>query len=95
MGCGPGGLATACAFHAITDRLAGRTPKPLRVKSDALCFSLGERDGLLQPTDLEGSPRGKVRTGRQVSIMKKAVLRATGWYNLRYLALVVAGARHA
>jgi len=36
-----------------------------------------------------------VRTGRQVSIMKKAVLRATGWYNLRYLALVVAGARHA
>ena len=95
MGCGPGGLATACAFHAITDRMAGRTPEPLRVKSDALCFSLGQRDGLLQPTDLDGSPRGKVRTGRQVSIMKKAVLRATGWYNLRYPALVVAGARHA
>ncbi|TMR15088.1 oxidoreductase [Nonomuraea turkmeniaca] len=95
MGCGPGGLAAACAFQAITDRLAGRTPKPLRVKGDALCISLGQRDGLLQPTELDGSPRGKVRTGRPVAMIKKAVLGATGWYNLRYPALVVAGARHA
>jgi NADH:ubiquinone reductase (H+-translocating) len=95
MGCGPGGLAAACAFQAITDRLAGRTPKPLRVKGDALCISLGQRDGLLQPTDLDGSPRGKVRTGRPVAMAKKAVLRATGWYNLRYPALVVAGAKRA
>jgi NADH dehydrogenase FAD-containing subunit len=93
MGCGPGGLAAACAFHAITDRLAGRSPKPLRVKADALCISLGEWDGLLQPTDLDGSPRGKVRTGRPVAVIKKAVLRATGWYNLRYPALLVAAAR--
>lgn len=93
MGCGPGGLAAACAFHAITERLAGRTPKPLRVKNDALCISLGRRDGILQPTDLDGSPRGKVRTGRPVALIKKAVLNATGWYNLRYPALVVAGAR--
>ncbi|GAA1011035.1 oxidoreductase [Acrocarpospora pleiomorpha] len=93
MGCGPGGLAAACAFHAITARLAGRTPKPLRVKTDALCISLGRRDGLLQPTDLDGSPRGKVRTGRPVAVIKKAVLRTTGWYNLRYPALAVAAAR--
>jgi NADH:ubiquinone reductase (H+-translocating) len=93
MGCGPGGLAAACAFHAITARLAGRTPKPLRVKADALCIILGEWDGILQPTDLHGSPRGKVRTGRHVAMIKKAVLRATGWYNLRHPALIVAGAR--
>ncbi|GAA0999835.1 FAD-dependent oxidoreductase [Acrocarpospora macrocephala] len=93
MGCGPGGLAAACAFHAITARLAGRTPKPLRVKADALCISLGQWDGLLQPTDLDGSPRGKVRTGPPVAMIKKAVLGVTGWYNLRYPTLVVAGAR--
>ncbi|GAA0906899.1 NAD(P)/FAD-dependent oxidoreductase [Virgisporangium aurantiacum] len=93
MGCGPGGLAAACAFKAITARMAGREPKPLRVKSDALCISLGEWDGLLQPTELDGSPRGRVRTGRSVAMVKKAVLRATGWYNLRYPTLVLAGAR--
>jgi NADH dehydrogenase FAD-containing subunit len=95
MGCGPGGLAAACAFHAITARLAGRTPMPLRVRADALCISLGQWDGLLQPTALDGSPRGKVRTGRPVALMKRAVLRATGRYNLRHPALVLAGARLA
>ncbi|GAA1853573.1 FAD-dependent oxidoreductase [Asanoa iriomotensis] len=93
MGCGPGGLAAACAFHAITARLSGRTPKPLRVKGDALCISLGRHDGILQPTDLDGRPRGTVRTGRPVALLKNAVLRAAGWYNLRYPAIVVAGAR--
>lgn len=93
MGCGPGGLAAACAFHAIAGRLAGHAPKPLRVKADALCISLGRRDGLLQPVHLDGTPRGKVRTGRPVAMMKDAVLYATGWYNLRHPALTLAGAR--
>ncbi|MEN3609095.1 FAD-dependent oxidoreductase [Plantactinospora sp. ZYX-F-223] len=93
MGCGPGGLAAACAFHAITDRLAGRTPTPLRVSTDALCVSLGQWDGLLQPTDLDGSPRGKVRTGRPVAMLKKAVLHTTGSYNLRHPVLALAAAR--
>ncbi|MEO3930132.1 sigma-70 family RNA polymerase sigma factor [Micromonosporaceae bacterium B7E4] len=93
MGCGPGGLAAACAVHAIADRLAGRTPEPLRVRTDALCVSLGRWDGLLQPTDLDGSPRGKVRTGRPVAMLKRAVLHTTGTYNLRYPALALAAAR--
>lgn len=93
MGCGPAGLTTACAFHAITARLAGRTPKPLRVTSDGLCISLGQWDGILQPTDLDGIPRGTVRTGRPVAMIKKAVLRVTGWDSLRYPSLVVVGAR--
>ena len=87
------GLAAACAFHAITARLAGRTPKPLRVTSDAPCIRLGQWDGILQPTGLGGSPRGKVRTGRPVAMVERAVLRATGWYNLRYPTLVVVGAK--
>ncbi|WP_061290369.1 NAD(P)/FAD-dependent oxidoreductase [Herbidospora cretacea] len=93
MGCGPGGLAAACAFHAITARMAGRDPKPLRVKTDALCISLGERDGLFQPTDLDGTPRGRVLTGRPVVLIKKAVLGVTGRHNLRHpgLGLIAAG----
>ncbi|MGI5151174.1 NAD(P)/FAD-dependent oxidoreductase [Plantactinospora sp. CA-294935] len=93
MGCGPGGLAAACAVHAITGRLAGRTPEPLRAKADALCISLGRWDGLLQPTDLDGNPRGKVRTGRPVALLKRAVLHTTGSYNLRYPSLALAAAR--
>ncbi|MBW6440343.1 FAD-dependent oxidoreductase [Actinoplanes hulinensis] len=93
MGCGPGGLAAACAFHAITARLAGRAPVPLRVKNDALCISLGRRDGILQPTDLDGNPRGKVRTGLPVAMLKNFVLQVTGRYIPRYPDLVVAGAR--
>lgn len=93
MGCGPGGLATACAYHAITARMAGRAPQPLRVTTDALCISLGEWDGLLQPTGIDGTPRGKVRTGRKVAVIKKAVLRATGWYNLRHPTIALVGAR--
>jgi NADH dehydrogenase FAD-containing subunit len=93
MGCGPGGLAAACAVHAITARLAGRTPNPLRVKQDALCISLGRRDGLLQPMDLDGNPRGKVRTGLPVALLKNFVLQVTGRYTPRHPNLVVAGAR--
>jgi NADH dehydrogenase FAD-containing subunit len=93
MGCGPGGLAAACAFHAITARLDGRTPRPLRVEADALCISLGRRDGLLQPTDLDGNPRGKVRTGLPVAVLKNFVLQVTGRYTPRHPHLVVAGAR--
>lgn len=95
MGCGPAGLASACAYHAITDRLAGRTPKPLRFKNDALCISLGRRDALLQPVDLDGNPRGKVRTGRPIAMLKKAVLSTTGWAYPRHPAMVAAGARRA
>ncbi|MDG4827405.1 FAD-dependent oxidoreductase [Asanoa sp. WMMD1127] len=93
MGCGPGGLAAACAVHAITARRAGRTPVPLRVKGDALCVSLGRSDGVLQFTDLDGRPRERLLTGRPVAMIKKGVLRATGWHNLRHPTLALAAAR--
>ncbi|MEV6305377.1 FAD-dependent oxidoreductase [Actinoplanes sp. NPDC051861] len=93
MGCGPGQLSAACAYHAITARLAGRTPAPLRVTNDALCVSLGRRDGILQPTDLDGRPRGRVITGRPVTALKRLVLSVNGRLTPRYPGLVVAGAR--
>ncbi|TKK91278.1 oxidoreductase [Herbidospora galbida] len=93
MGCGPGGLAGACAFHAITARLAGRDPEPLRVEADALCIGLGARDGIFQPTGLDGTPRGRTLTGRPVALIKKAVLRTTGRYNLRHPGVSLLAAR--
>jgi NADH dehydrogenase len=90
MGCGPAGLAAVCAFHAIADRLAGRTPKPLRPKNDGMHIALGERDGILQFTDLDGSPTGKLRTGRTIGQFKQAVLR-TNELGMRYPAIALYG----
>ena len=77
MGCGPGGLTAVVAVRAIGDRLAGRTPKPLRVEGDGLCISLGRKDGLLQRIDRDGNPQGRVLTGRLAAMVKEAVLRGT------------------
>ncbi|WP_062436560.1 NAD(P)/FAD-dependent oxidoreductase [Herbidospora daliensis] len=93
MGCGPGGLAGACAYHAITARLAGRDPRPLRLAADTLCVSLGAWDGVLQHTDLDGVPHGTPMTGRRVALIKKAVLRVAGRYNPRHPGISVLTAR--
>jgi len=77
MGCGPGGLTAVVAVRALGDRLAGRTPKPLRVEGDGLCISLGRKDGLLQQIDRDGNPHGRVLTGRLAAMVKEAVLRGT------------------
>jgi len=65
------------AVRAIVDRLAGRTPKPLRVEGDGLCISLGRRDGLLQQIDRDGKPQGMALTGRLAAMVKETVLRGT------------------
>jgi hypothetical protein len=48
---------------------------------------------LVLHTDLDGRPRGTVRTGRPVALIKNAVLQVTGRYTPRYPTLLVAGAR--
>jgi NADH dehydrogenase FAD-containing subunit len=79
MGCGPGGIAAACAVHAITDRLAGRTPKPLRFRYLGLCISLGRRDGLIQLTDADENPREKMLTGRAAAMIKESIVRGAAY----------------
>jgi NADH dehydrogenase FAD-containing subunit len=91
MGCGPGGLTAVVAVRAIGDRLAGRTPKPLRVEGDGLCLSLGRKDGLLQMIDRDGNPRGRVLTGRLAALVKEAVLRGA-MYGQRNPAFTYAAA---
>jgi NADH dehydrogenase len=77
MGCGPGVLSAVVAVRAIGDRLAGRTPKPLRVDVDGLCISLGRKDGLVQQIDRDGKPHERVLTGRLAAMVKEGVLRGT------------------
>lgn len=93
MGCGPGGLTAGCAVRAIIDRLAGRTPRQLRVEFDGQCISLGRKDGLVQYTGADGSPRGPMLTGRVAATVKEAIVSGAGGLNLRHpgLTLVAAG----
>jgi NADH dehydrogenase len=75
MGCGPGGFSMVCAVRAIDDRLAGRTPRVLRVDVDGHCISLGRKDGLVEYFHLDGSPLGPVVTGRLASMVKELIVR--------------------
>ena len=94
MGCGPGGLAAACAVRAIGDRLAGRTPRQLRVEVDGQCISLGRKDGLVQYSKLDGRLLGPMLTGRAAAVVKEAIVRGAGGFGLRHPTLaLVAGSR--
>ena len=94
MGCGPGGLAAACAVRAIGDRFAGRTPRQLRVEFDGQCISLGRKDGLVQYAGADNSPVGPMLTGRVAAMVKEAIVRGAGGLGLRHPTLaLVAGSR--
>lgn len=95
MGCGPGGLAGACAVRAIGDRLAGRTPRQLRVEFDGQCISLGRKDGLVQFTGSDDSPRRPLLTGRVAAAVKEAIVRGAGGFGLRHTALAHVAASRA
>jgi NADH:ubiquinone reductase (H+-translocating) len=89
MGCGPGGITAVAAARAITDRLAGRTPKPLRFKDFAWCISLGRRDGLVQFGKADDSP---VLTGRLAALVKESVVRGAA-YGQRHPAMADVSAK--
>ncbi len=94
MGCGPGGLAGGCAVHAIGDRLAGRTPRQLHVGIDGQCISLGRKDGLVQFSNPDGSPRRPMLTGRPAALVKEAILRGAA-YGQRHRVIALVGASRA
>lgn len=90
MGCGPGGITAVVGALAIADRLAGRTPEPLRYRDQAWHISLGRRDGIVQ---LGIGEDGRVLTGRLAAFIKERVaLRGSVW-GLRHPALSVFAAR--
>jgi NADH dehydrogenase FAD-containing subunit len=89
MGCGPGAITAVAAAHAIADRLAGRTPKPLRFKDLGWCISLGRRDGLVQFGQAEDSP---VLTGRLAALFKESIVRGAA-YGQRHPAMAEVSAK--
>jgi NADH dehydrogenase len=95
MGCGPGGFTVACAVRAIEDRLAGRTPRQLRLEFDGQCISLGRKDGLVQYTNAEGGLIGPMLTGRMAAMFKEAIVSGAGGLGLRHPTLALVAARRA
>jgi NADH dehydrogenase FAD-containing subunit len=95
MGCGPGGFTAACAVRAIEDRLAGRTPRELRLGFDGQCISLGRKDGLVQYTNADGSLIGPMLTGRAAAMFKEAIVRGAGGVGLRHPTLALVTSRRS
>jgi NADH dehydrogenase FAD-containing subunit len=95
MGCGPGGLAAACAVRAIGDRMAGRTPRRLLMGFEGYCISLGRKDGLVEYTRPDGSLLAPVLTGRAAAVFKEGVVRGAGGFGLRHPALALVGGSRA
>ncbi|WP_190813757.1 NAD(P)/FAD-dependent oxidoreductase [Saccharopolyspora pogona] len=77
MACATGLPSTQHAMRAIADRLAGRSPRPLRFRYVNQCISLGRRDGLIQFVRADDSPREAVLTGRKAALYKEAIVRGT------------------
>lgn len=89
MGCGPGGIAAVIGGLAILDRLAGRTPRPLRYEDHAWHVSLGPRDGIVQ---LGADNGARVITGRPAAFIKEQVLGGSVW-GLKHPVVGVFGAK--
>jgi NADH:quinone reductase (non-electrogenic) len=75
MSCATGLPTGQCAAAAITARLAGREPSPLRFRYFIQCISLGRRDGLIQFVHPDDSPHDRVLTGRTAARCKELVVR--------------------
>ena len=75
MSCATGVPTGRCAAAAITARLAGREPSPLRFRYVIQCISLGRRDGLIQFVHSDDSPHKSVLTGRAAARCKELVVR--------------------
>lgn len=77
MACATALPSAARAALALTDRLAGRTPKPMRFRYFGQCISLGRRDGLVQFVNADDSPKDAVLTGRIAALFKETIARST------------------
>jgi len=75
MSCAAGLPTGRCAAAAITARLAGREPRPLRFRYVIQCISLGRRDGLIQFVHPDDTPHETVLTGRAAARVKELVVR--------------------
>ncbi|MEW2525240.1 FAD-dependent oxidoreductase [Streptomyces sp. NPDC047071] len=75
MACATGLPSAAHVARSISDRLAGRTPSPLRFRYLNQCVSLGRRDGLIQFVRDDDSAVERVLTGRVAAWYKEFIVR--------------------
>ncbi|MFH8609782.1 NAD(P)/FAD-dependent oxidoreductase [Streptomyces sp. NPDC018029] len=61
----------------VAARLTGREPEPVRIGYIFTNISLGRRDGVVQFTRADDSPRRFVLTGRAAAAFKEAIVRST------------------
>lgn len=79
MACGTALPTGQCAADAITARLGGREPTPLRFRYFIQCISLGRGNGLIQFVHADDSPHEMVLTGRSAARFKELVVRGALW----------------
>jgi NADH:ubiquinone reductase (H+-translocating) len=78
-GCRSGGFTGPYVADAITDRLAGETPRPFRFRYFHECVSLGRKDALIQFLNADETPHRFVLTGRGAVRYKNIVLDSARW----------------
>ena len=64
---------------AIARTLAGREPKPVRIRYVWQNISLGRRDGVTQFTRADDTPLDLVLTGRPAAYFKELITRGAAW----------------
>ncbi|WP_278235933.1 FAD-dependent oxidoreductase [Isoptericola sp. AK164] len=71
-------LGMAAAATVLAD-LCGQEAPAASVGFTATCVSLGRRRGLVQPSELDDTPRGRVLGGRTAALVKEQICRGTVW----------------
>jgi NADH dehydrogenase FAD-containing subunit len=66
----------AQAADTVARMVQGRPLRPYSVDYVATCISLGRRDGVIQPSHRDDSPRRRFLAGRAAAVTKEAVVRS-------------------
>ena len=77
MACATALPTGAHAGEGVARLLRGAEPRPFRFGFVERCISLGRREGLVEWTARDDSPRGRVWTGRAAVLSKEAICRMT------------------
>jgi NADH:ubiquinone reductase (H+-translocating) len=75
MACATGLPLAQVVVRVLAARAAGDTPKPVRYRFFNQCISLGRKDGLIQFTHADDSPKEAVLTGRLAALYKEIIVR--------------------
>lgn len=66
----------AQAADTVAWMIRGGLPKPYSVEYVATCISLGRRDGVIQPSHRDDSPRRRFLAGRAAAMTKEGIVRS-------------------